>query len=569
MKLTPPSIPTFGHMRQRSFYLRCALLTGVLLALAWPAVGRLTPLIFIAWVPLLWAEERYARSAKEERPRNFMPYVMLALLVWNLATTWWLFCVSESIGTRLFTLIGPNVGNVLVMSVPWLLFRIVRRGLGGSGARWALLVFWVAFERFHMHWDLSWPWLTLGNVFAGHTAWVQWYEITGHLGGTIWIWAANFFVLQVALQAPGKAHRLITTSALWAFLVIAVPLVGSYYRYFTFKEGGDPVGVVLVQPDIDPYTEKFGAVDPLAQLDRMLAQAAPLVDSTTALIVMPETALQEPPTLENLNGRLVFHGLWENDMSNSVSLQRIRAFLHKHPGTSLISGMSAARLFPLGAPHPFSARPLEGMERAFDAYNAALMVRSDGSFEAYNKSKLVPGVELMPFEEVLGPLSDIALDLGGTTGSLGTQEERSVIWSTDKRVGVAPTICYESIYGDHVAAHVRNGANLIVVMTNDGWWGDTPGYKQHLLYGKLRAVETRRDVARCANTGISCTIDQRGDMQHGTDWWVTATVRATVHTRSDLTFYVKHGDYIGKGAYGVSALLLLLAGGMAVRRRSN
>lgn len=556
-------------MRHRSFYLRCALLTGVLLALAWPAVGRLTPLIFIAWVPLLWAEERYARSTKEERPRNFMPYVMLALLVWNLATTWWLFCVSESIGTRLFTLIGPNVGNVLVMSVPWLLFRIVRRGLGGSGARWALLVFWVAFERFHMHWDLSWPWLTLGNIFAGHTAWVQWYEVTGHLGGTIWIWAANFFVLQVALQAPAKAHRLITTSALWAFLVIAVPLVGSYYRYFTYKEGGDPVGVVLVQPDIDPYTEKFGGVDPLAQLDRMLAQAAPLVDSTTALIVMPETALQEPPTLENVNGRLVFHGLWENDMSNSVSLQRIRAFLHKHPGTSLISGMSAARLFPLGAPHPFSARPLEGMERAFDAYNAALMVRSDGSFEAYNKSKLVPGVELMPFEEVLGPLSDIALDLGGTTGSLGTQEERSVIWSPDKRVGVAPTICYESIYGDHVAAHVRNGANLIVVMTNDGWWGDTPGYKQHLLYGKLRAVETRRDVARCANTGISCTIDQRGDMHHETDWWVTATVRAKVHTRSDLTFYVKHGDYIGKGAYGVSALLLLLAGGMAVRRRSN
>ena len=104
-------------MRHRPFYLRCALLTGVLLALAWPAVGHLTPLIFVAWVPLLWAEERYARSPKGERPRNFMPYVMLALLVWNLATTWWLFCVSEPTGTRLFTLIGPNVGNMLLMSV--------------------------------------------------------------------------------------------------------------------------------------------------------------------------------------------------------------------------------------------------------------------------------------------------------------------------------------------------------------------------------------------------------------------------------------------------------------------
>ncbi len=552
-------------MRHRSFYLLCALLTGALLALAWPAVGGLTPFIFIAWVPLLWAEERYARSAKGERPRNFMPYVMLALLVWNLATTWWLFYVSEFIETRLFTLIGPNVGNVLVMSVPWLLFRIVRRSLGGPWARWALLVFWLAFERFHMHWDLSWPWLTLGNVFAGDIAWVQWYEITGHLGGTIWIWVANLAVLGIALKGDPASRKLITRPALLAAGVIVVPLLFSVIRYFTFTEKGDPIEVVVVQPNIDPYKEKFGAVDPLAQLDAMLAQAAPLMDSSTALVVLPETALQEAPTLSNDNGRLVFHGLWENDMRNSQSLARIRAFLGKHPSASLIAGMSSARLYPVGAEYPLSARILEGMDRAFDAYNAALMVRGDGSFEMYNKSKLVPGVELMPFEDVLGPLSNLAIDLGGTTGSLGTQEERSVIWNTDKHVGVAPTICYESIYGDHVAAHVRNGANLIVIMTNDGWWSDTPGYKQHLLYGKLRAVETRRDVARSANTGISCFIDQRGDIHQRTGWWVKATIKRTLHTRTDLTFYAKHGDYIGKGAYAASVLVLLLAAGMAVR----
>ena len=553
-------------MRHRSLYLRCALLTGVLLALAWPAVGGITPMIFVAWVPLLWAEERYAHSVPAVRPRNFMPYVMLALLVWNLATTWWLFCVSESIGTRLFTLIGPNIGNVLVMSVPWLAFRIVRRSFGGVFARWALLVFWVAFERFHMHWDLSWPWLTLGNVFAGHTAWVQWYEITGHLGGTVWVWAANIAVLGIVLQGAGKWRGLITEPALRAFLVIAVPLMFSFIRYATFKESGDLVEVVVVQPDIDPYTEKFGSTDPLAQLDRMLAQAAPVMDSATALVVMPETALQETPTLSNFNGRLVFHGLWENDMSHSLSLHRIQGFLGEHPGASLITGMSAARLYPEGAEYPLSARVMEGMDRAFDAYNAALMVCADGTFKSYNKSKLVPGVELMPFEEVLGPLSSLALDLGGTTGSLGTQKERSVLWTSDRRVGIAPTICYESIYGDHVAAHVRKGANLIVIMTNDGWWGNTPGHIQHLLYGKLRAVENRRDVARSANTGISCFIDQRGDMHQVTQWWVKATIRGTVHTRSDLTFYAKHGDYIGKGAYAVAALLLLLSGGRTLRK---
>jgi apolipoprotein N-acyltransferase len=201
-------LTTFGRMRNRAFYLLTALLTGLLWALAWPAIGGITPLAFIAWVPLLWAEERYARSDKAERPRNFMPYVMLALLIWNLLTTWWLGFVSESAGTRLFTLIGPNVGNVLVMSVPWLAFRIARRGLGGWGARLALPVFWLAFERFHMHWDLSWPWLTLGNVFAQHPEWVQWYEVTGHLGGTIWVWAANLALLFVALDRAGKSQGL-------------------------------------------------------------------------------------------------------------------------------------------------------------------------------------------------------------------------------------------------------------------------------------------------------------------------------------------------------------------------
>lgn len=548
-------------MRHRSFYLRCALLTGVLLALAWPGVGDATPLIFVAWVPLLWAEERYARSVKGERPRHFMPYVMLALLVWNLATTWWLFNVSEHLGTRLFTLIGPNVGNVLVMSVPWLLFRMVRRGFGGVGARWALMVFWLAFERFHMHWDLSWPWLTLGNVFAADTAWVQWYEVTGHLGGSIWVWAANILVLRVALKGSPGAGRTVTGPALAAFLVIALPWAGSLVRYFTFHERGKPAEVVLVQPNIDPYYGKFGTIDPLLQLDQMLDQAAPLMDSATALVVMPETALQESATLSRDHGRLVFHGLWENDMSGSRSLAHIKDFLEEHPGAAVIAGMSSARLFPKGGQVPVSARPLEGLDRSFEMYNAALMVRSNGSFEVYNKSKLVPGVELMPFEEVLGPLSgSIALDLGGTTGSLGTQQERSVIWTADGMVGVAPVICYESIYGDHVAAHVRNGANLIVIMTNDGWWGNTPGHVQHLLYAKLRAVETRRDVARSANTGISCFIDQRGDMHQETEWWVKATIKGTVRTRTDLTFYVRHGDYIGKGAYAVSLVLLLFAG---------
>ncbi len=249
-------------------------------------------------------------------------------------------------------------------------------------------------------------------------------------------------------------------------------------------------------------------------------------------------------------------------------MQRIRAFLAKHAGTALVTGMSSAYLYPAGAELPVSAHVMENLGRGFDSYNAALLVRPDGSVEPYHKSKLVPGVELLPFEEVIGPLAGtVALDLGGTTGSLGVQAEREVLSTSDGRVKLAPIICYESIYGDHVAAHVRDGATLLGIMTNDGWWDDSPAYKQHLAYGRLRAVETRRAIARSANTGISCFIDQRGDVHEATPWWVPDARRMTLLARSDLTFFVRHGDLIGLSAKWACLFTVMLMLVQRLRRR--
>lgn len=552
---------TFAGMRHRRYYALSALLTGALLSLAWPAIGGLPPLIFVAWVPLLLAEERFSGSARDERPRNFFPYVLLAMAVWNGCCTWWLYCVSEDTSTKLFTVIGPNIGNDLLMCIPWMLMRWSRRSLGGKSARVFLVIAWIAFERFHMHWDLSWPWLTLGNAFAEHPQWVQWYSFTGALGGSLWVWLVNLTLTGWLLRSTA---RFVPTTA----LLIVLPVLGSWIRYATFTEEGDPVEVVVVQPNIDPYTEKFDVGHALDHLEEMLSQAEKQVTPSTALVVLPETALQEAPTLEDRNGRLVFHGLWENDLDGSESVRMIRAFLARHPGLALISGMSSSYLFPPNADLPVTARLLDGLGRGFDAYNAAVLVRPDGSTEPYHKSKLVPGVELLPFESVIGPLAGtVALDLGGTTGSLGVQEDREVMRTANNGLALAPVICYESIYGDHVAEHVRNGATLLVIMTNDGWWADSPGYKQHLAYGRLRAIETRRSIARSANTGISCFIDQRGDVHDATNWWVPAVRRATLLARTDSTFFTRHGDLIGITAEGACALIYLALVAVMLRRR--
>jgi apolipoprotein N-acyltransferase len=346
------------------------------------------------------------------------------------------------------------------------------------------------------------------------------------------------------------------------------------WRFHTIDfKAGPSVEVVVVQSCIDPYTEKFGGVDPLRQLDRMLTLAATVMTDSTALVVMPETALQEGAMVDMSGPAPVFHGLWENDLENARSTVKLRVFQENYPRTAFLTGMSADTLYPLGADLPAAARSLfpandpraAAQQRWYTSYNAALFLPSTGPVEHYNKSKLVAGVELMPFESVLGKLGDLALDLGGTSGSLGMQPEREVFVDPTHDLRVIPAICYESVFGEHVAAHVRNGGNLIAIMTNDAWWATTPGYKQHLTFASIRAIETRRDIARSANTGTSCFVDRRGAVLQPTEWWVPVAIRGTVHLNDEITFFVQHGDQVGRVALLFSALLLLLAASRRLR----
>ncbi len=193
----------------------------------------------------------------------------------------------------------------------------------------------------------------------------------------------------------------------------------------------------------------------------------------------------------------------------------------------------------------------------YDVFNAALQMEDSLPLQDYRKSKLVPGVEKMPYPGLLGLLGGLAIDLGGISGSLGEQADREVFFNRDN-VGVAPVICYESVYGDYVTEYIRNGAEAIFIITNDGWWSNTAGHRQHLQYASLRAIETRRDIARSANTGISCFVNRRGDILQATKYWEPAVINGTIRLSGEQTFFVRHGDYLGKAAGIVSVFLVLI-----------
>jgi apolipoprotein N-acyltransferase len=151
----------------------------------------------------------------------------------------------------------------------------------------------------------------------------------------------------------------------------------------------------------------------------------------------------------------------------------------------------------------------------------------------------MPYIDLFPFIEKL------SLNLGGATGTLGTQTERTVFSRTDGREATGVAICYESIYGAFFTGYVKNGATFMTVITNDGWWRNTPGYRQHVSYASLRAIETRRSIAHSANTGISALINQKGVRLVETRWWEPAVISGTLNLNEKLTFYVRYGDYLG------------------------
>ena len=195
----------------------------------------------------------------------------------------------------------------------------------------------------------------------------------------------------------------------------------------------------------------------------------------------------------------------------------------------------------------------------YDDYNSAFLVNANDSVHFYHKSKLVVGVENFPYQEVLRPLlGNVMIDLGGTVAMKTTQKERGV-FEFNNQEKVAPIICYESVYGDYVTGYVRNGADFLAIITNDAWWGNSQGHKQHLSYAKLRAVENRRAIARSANTGISAFINEKGHIVSSLGYEEQGALRGQVSLNQRLTFYTKYGDYIARISQFLALFIFLFA----------
>lgn len=521
---------------KRIHLIALALLSGLLLSAAWPARG-LSLLIFVAWVPLFYVQQYLG----DQKQKGMFRLAWLAFLVWNSLTTWWIWNSTE-IGA--IAAIGLNS---LFMAIVFKLFHFSKTRLYDNKKGNLILVFlWLAWEWFHLRWDLSWPWLNLGHVFSANTRWVQWYEYTGVAGGTAWVLIVNILIYNALNNISYKGWQPVKWAKQFspAILLVLVPIVISQFIYSRYNEPVNPVDVIVVQPNLDPYTEQY-ELAPSEVINRNLSLAQRAMTGKPDYIVSPESAIQEE--------------IWEEQLTQSPSLKQLQEFIADHPETSIVIGASTFSFVPKGLEDDHAARRFRTIEGHYFAYNTAFHLDSTGRKQLYHKSKLTPGVELMPSWSILKPLRNYAIDLGGTVGTLKTDAVRKVFEHPGGVFRPAPVICYESVYGEFVAQYIRNGANVIFIITNDGWWGNTPGHRQHFLFAPLRAIETRRSIARSANTGISAFVDQRGDIFHKTPYDEEAVIRQKINLNDELTFYVRYGDYLSRIAAFLAAVFLVYA----------
>lgn len=513
---------------KKTYLILLSILTGVLLSLGWPA-GGFPGLLFVAFIPLLFVEDYIVQNKHNFIKASLFLHAYIAFFVWNLLTTWWIYY------STLFGALMAVFFNALFMALAFHFYHVLRRNLfKGRGGFVILIFFWVTFEYLHLDWDLTWSWLNLGNGFANYPSWIQWYEYTGTFGGTIWILGANILIYLVLKYGLGllRLKKRVLLYGLLAIAVLAIPITISLFRYNHYVEKTDPVNVVVVQPNIDPYNEKFGGMSPQDQLDKIIRLSRQKLTLQTDYLVCPETAIPE--------------GIVESELNDSWSIDSLQALLADFPQLKIVIGISSFKIYELDEKRTETARISGDGSYYYDVCNTAMYYDSAHIPQLYHKSKLVPGVEKMPFPKLMKPLEKFAIDLGGMTGSHAIQNERSVFTTKESHIKIAPVICYESIYGDFMTGYMRNGANLIFIITNDGWWDDTPGHRQHFEYGRLRAIESRRSIARSANTGISGFYNQRGDDFQRTAYWEDAVLSMTLNANDRMTFYSRFGDYFGR-----------------------
>jgi apolipoprotein N-acyltransferase len=538
--------------------------SALVMRLAFPR-WNLYPIAAVGLVPFLWA----VSCATSGKQAFYLGWVYGAVFYYVLLI--WL---------NILVAYYPPIPPVIVLLAVYLgLFKGLFAWLSWSarGPRWwgllAAPAAWVAVEYLQSLGDLGFPWGYLGHSPWRHPWLIQLAAWTGVYGLSLVFFWINHLVcdglrcLQRETEAPPVRQLLIRAAILPLF---GAAMYLSTHDALNHAQSADfyttpPMTVGMVQPNI-AQRDKFRSYDagtPENERDRLQRemfvktlrltyqmQSGP-ENERCDLIIWPESAMTDDFfTLRPA------YATFFRDLPTSLSVPVLF-------GATNLLVFRNGRFVP---PKEFDPEDyqLNPDAYALEVYNSAFLAEPGSGLNpsVYNKMRLVPFAEGIPYVQHVKPLVNLIGEIAQMepfkSGKDHTVYEMRSHRDDSARLRFGPLICFESCYPNLSRALVRRGAEMLVIITNDGWYERTAGPAQHELEAVFRAVETRRAVARCANTGLSCFISPWGEMEKETELATDATAKWRVRGVKELTFYARWGDVFAWLAVAITACFIIV-----------
>lgn len=507
------------------------LSSGILLALSFPPYPFFL-LAFIGLIPIFTV----FNSAR----RKWL-LVYLTFFIYHYATNWWISSWQKDTDPYLF-ISGFAVAIVhpLLFMIPFLLLHFFSVKLGYKKSLSLFPFIWVFFEWLHSLGDLAYPWLTLGYTQAYNHYLIQIADIGG-------VWLISFLIVWVnvliffALDSATGKHKITFVHFIRnKHLLIALGLVFFGYVYGFFRssqfdafdllEKYPRLRVAIVQPNINPWRK--WDTSPLRQIEihQQVQDSLLSIYSNIDLVVWSETAI-------------TFLDLDVNAYHNFEQFYN----MIERKNFAILAGFADFVIHQSRDSIEFTTKFLYGdTAKPYDTYNSILLLNPSGKqkYQIYHKMRLTPFGEQIPYSQVLGFAKKfLEWNVGISSWAKGKEQKILNLQTQTKSANISPIICIESIYPNFVRSSVKLGGNIITIITNDGWYDHTFGPEQHFLIAKFRAIENRRFVIRCANTGISGFIDPLGRTHHKAPPYRKVGIITDIPILSFSTIYLELGDW--------------------------
>lgn len=493
------------------------MLSAIILLL--PSLERhLSLLLFLAFIPLLDWQQSYVQ--RTNRISLSITASFLALFLWQSLDFTWLARMGWG---KVFLI---SFSNSLIFTLPFVLRALFLRWQRPVLSNLIWLCAWIGLEFLHTKWSLGFPLFQLGNFFAAWPGLIQWYEITGVLGGSLWILVVNLVLLKAwGSKAIPRRKRLLYVAA-----VLLIPLTVSLLFYANFREQPRNVEVISLHPNTDCYSEKF--VLPQRQLiETYLAETERDLGPNTQFVLWPETAIAR--------------GQWIDNLDTDPEINLIKLLLARHPHLNFISGINTYA--------PVATKPGKGTslqtsyigksETTYLSYNAVIQMVSQQPIQLRTKSRLVPFEESRKLPTILKPVQRWIDSASGREYSILKQNPSTQL-ASDGSTRSGTLICYESAFGSVSAEMSRKGAAILFVLLNEGWYDHWRGAQKFLDLSILRAIETRKSVVRSSNRGVSAAISPTGEVLESFNKRQASTLKVLVSLNKDRTFYARFGDWV-------------------------